>query len=297
MTAAADTHGREVSMRQVFDTLRWIAGPAGVPRRGAIVVALGALLINATVASAREPGRSSGPYAAAEQGFGLTTPVAQAPQVVDSPADDGGLEVRTADWLEANDGNAAEQSFDVEHVTPVAAESETAADAATPAEESAATVAAETGDSDVSPPVSDFSTMNDPLARLKWSSASEQIDPAETLRDWAEGAGLLVAFVVVSLWIVRQYVAKRANPGGPTTHMRTIESLTLPQRCRVHLVDIGGRQVLVAADAAGVKCITVLPDRFTSMLDDATHEPTPPAASTEPDRDQIWEALRESRLT
>jgi flagellar biogenesis protein FliO len=140
----------------------------------------------------------------------------------------------------------------------------------------------------------------EPLARLNWPAASEQIDPAQTLREWAEGAGLLVAFCIVSLWIVRQWLTKRTPTGGPAAHMRTVESLSLPQRCRVHLVDVGGRQVLVTTDAAGVKCVTVLPDRFAALLDDdpleATAAAAPAADRPEPEQDR-WTALRESRLT
>ncbi|MBL8848981.1 MAG: flagellar biosynthetic protein FliO [Planctomycetaceae bacterium] len=275
-------------MHQKLATSRRIAGPTDGSRRGAISVALGVLLMTATVAAAREPGGASGPYTAADEGFGLSTPIAQPLREVDAAIESDESALRTADWLESTADQTEEAgAVSAVGVLPVAGETETTGPAAQLSPEESAEPQAGRGG---------LPAANDPLSRLKWSGASEQVDPAETLRDWAEGAGLLVAFVVVSLWIVRQYVAKRANPGGPTTHLRTIESLTLPQRCRVHLLDVGGRQVLVAADAAGVKCITVLPDRFHSLLDDAAHEEAA-APPTEPERDQIWEAIRETRLT
>jgi flagellar biogenesis protein FliO len=168
-------------------------------------------------------------------------------------------------------------------------------DATVPPQPTAAgNVAVEVPDSNASP-------TDEPLSRLAWPATTERIDPAQTLRDWAEGAGLVVAFGIVSLWIVRQYLAKRTQTGGPTKHMQLIESLWLPQRCRVHLVEAGGRQVLVTTDAAGVKCVTVLPDRFAALLDDdagdAAPETVPLAGAVEPEQSRVWNALRESRLT
>jgi flagellar biogenesis protein FliO len=80
--------------------------------------------------------------------------------------------------------------------------------------------------------------------------------------------------------------------------MRTIESLSLPHRCRVHLVEIEGRQLVVATDAGGVKSMTVLPDRFAALMDHSDGEAA--AANPEIGRQETgigtsWSALRESR--
>ena len=64
------------------------------------------------------------------------------------------------------------------------------------------------------------------------------------------------------------------------SHLRTIESLALPQRCRIHLVEVDGRQVLVAADAAGIKSVTVMPDRFGQLLDVTDEEAETAVAAT-----------------
>lgn len=141
---------------------------------------------------------------------------------------------------------------------------------------------------------------DDPLSRLKLPESASQFDPAQTLKDWAEGAGLLIAFVIVSLWLVRQWVARQAGASGPTAHLRTIESLSLPQRCRIHLVDVDGRQVLVAVDASGIKSVTPLPDRFASLLENA-EGPSPMTGErhSEPDasRHNSWDGRPETRLT
>lgn len=124
-----------------------------------------------------------------------------------------------------------------------------------------------------------------------WPEAAE-IDPGATLQGWAEGAGLLVAISVVLLWLVRQWVWKRTLPGGAAVHLRNIESLSLPQRCRVHLVEVSGRHVLVACDAGGLKSVTVLPERFDTLLPGDV-EPASEAARTAAAE---WTARREATV-
>lgn len=141
---------------------------------------------------------------------------------------------------------------------------------------------------------------DDPLSRLRLPPSASQFDPAQTLKDWAEGVGLLIAFGIVSLWLVRQWVSRQDGGSGPAAHLRTIESLSLPQRCRIHLVDVDGRQVLVAVDASGIKSVTPLPDRFASLLESADG-PSQPAVSRlaelETLRHDAWDGRQETRLT
>jgi flagellar biogenesis protein FliO len=139
----------------------------------------------------------------------------------------------------------------------------------------------------------------EPLSRFAFPESSTEFDPGQTLRDWAEGAGLILAFVVVALWLLRQWITRRDLPGGAMSHLRTIESLALPQRCRIHLVEVDGRQVLVAADAAGIKSVTVMPDRFGQLLDVTDEEAESAVTATgsppEPTRTVAWHGLQESR--
>lgn len=296
-------------MHQALETASIAASPGRVPRRGPVVAALCAALIVSAAASAGEADRVSRPYVAAEQGIGLDVP-RERPATLDAffgkheistvdVAENPSSSVRSAAWLESIDSRSdatANDASELQRVALIAAESEDAATSgreptATPDESSgtAGTSAARTG------------VVDEPLARLAWPEATGRIDPEQTLRDWAEGAGLLLGFGIVSLWLVRQWVSKRAQPGGPTTHLRTIETLSLPQRCRIHLVEVQGRQVLVAMDGAGVKSVTVLPDRFASLLDpdasDAALNLAHAAAGAQPERDGDWSRLREMRTT
>lgn len=109
---------------------------------------------------------------------------------------------------------------------------------------------------------------SEPLSRLQWPDNPHEVDAGATLRGVAEGAGLLMAVSVVALWALRHWLIKRTQPQGTGHNLRKIDSLVLPQRCQVHLLDVQGQRVLVAIDGAGVKGVTVLPERFDALVAD-----------------------------
>lgn len=284
-------------------------GPGRVARRGPAAAAVCACLVAAAAASAREPDHGVRPYAAAERGVALDAPVERVetirlqsgmPELTTAEpgseiADEPQSTVRSAAWFEGTDGHADDPATDVRDLLRVVQISGDAEGAAAPSRGTAldSVSTAPAGGAGRAAPESP--------GRLAWPESSGRIDPEQTLRDWAEGAGLLLGFAVVSLWLVRQWVSRRAQPGGPTTHLRTIESLSLPQRCRIHLVEVQGRQVLVASDAAGVKSVTVLPDRFASVLDpdeaEAALQLARTTAAAEPEHRRDWGQLHEARPT
>jgi flagellar biogenesis protein FliO len=108
---------------------------------------------------------------------------------------------------------------------------------------------------------------DDPLSRIQWPEADTGVDAGATLRGLAEGAGLFLAIAVVGLWVLRQWLVKRSLVEGAGRHLRRVDSLSLPQRCHVHLLDVQGRRVLVAIDSGGVKGVTVLPDSFDQLIE------------------------------
>lgn len=107
----------------------------------------------------------------------------------------------------------------------------------------------------------------EPLSRLEWPEPDGSVDAGATLRGLAEGAGLVLALCVVGLWGLRHWLVKRNQPAGSGQNLRRIDSLALPQRCQVHLLDVQGQRVLVAMDAGGLKGVTVLPDSFESLVE------------------------------
>lgn len=218
-------------------------------------------------------------------------------------AESGQQRVQRADWRESIHGTSTGASTEAaggSAVVQVSAEAE-ASDATQP------TIAHTNRDSESrtdsgTPQLLPELRPEQRISRLDWPDSAGHVNPEETLRDWAENAGLLLGFGMVSLWLVRQWMGKRTLDGGPTTHLRTIESLSLPQRCRLHLVDVQGRQVVVAADAAGVKSVTVLPERFPELIDesevaaDATSAAQPAGRPEDLEHGDRWNTLRESQL-
>ncbi len=52
---------------------------------------------------------------------------------------------------------------------------------------------------------------------------------------------------------------------GPRT-LRLLETLPLGNRCSVHLVHMGNREVLIGVDGSGIKSIVPLPENFADVL-------------------------------
>jgi flagellar biogenesis protein FliO len=115
----------------------------------------------------------------------------------------------------------------------------------------------------------------DPLSRIEWPESDTGVDAGATLRGLAEGAGLVLAIAVVGLWALRQWLVKRSTIPGAGRNLQRIDSLSLPQRCHVHLLDVQGRRVLVAIDPGGLKGVTVLPDSFDSLIESPPDDTTP----------------------
>lgn len=286
-------------MCEVFETARRWPRPSGILQRLPAACCACVLLVSA--AAGREPNHSGAVSVIGDRNHGASPPVNRtsvvlppkpvsvAPAGTESASDSPGAPsgVHFADLQEDAPGN-------LPRVVQIAADDEHAAII-----NSAAAVAA-------SPPTdvpaaadsAQSTTRHEPLSRLAWPDSASSIDPAQTLRDWAEGAGLLVGFGLVALWLVRQWLARKEFPGGTTTQVRSVETLNLPQRCRIHLIEVQGRQVLVAVDPAGVKSVTVLPDRFPAMLAAESDEvDSGMAQPPEADRRSAWNTLHESQIT
>jgi flagellar biogenesis protein FliO len=282
---------------------RFRATRIGVLRRLWAVIAVGAVLLSTAGAMAREPGPVRGPSTSAERSRARSAIRSDNSAALSIAGADSGrnggdehlFRVRSADWLESIDGTAgADASFadDAQTVILLSGESTVLQGSSQRRNTNPAEQVAPTGF---------HATGNDPLSRLTLSDSTSQFDPGQTLKEWAEGAGLMVAFGVVALWLIRQWLTRRDLPGRPTVNLRTIETLSLPQRCRVHLVEVDRRQVLVAADSTGIKSVTVLPDRFATLLEhtDDQSEPNVSQFSEPPDAERgvVWSGRNESRLT
>lgn len=95
------------------------------------------------------------------------------------------------------------------------------------------------------------------------------------------GTAVVLGLCVATLWGGKRWLlgANRAGAGG--AQMQLVETLHLGNRCTLHLVQLASRQVLVGADAAGVKSIVPLPESFDECLPRFDAEGTKDHGATE----------------
>ncbi len=91
-------------------------------------------------------------------------------------------------------------------------------------------------------------------------------------------AGVLAA-CVVSLWAARRWLRNRSALGTGSGKMQLIESLALPNRCSVQLIQVDNRKLLVGLDNSGLKTILPLADSFANAFDEIKDEGTNSASA------------------
>jgi flagellar biogenesis protein FliO len=81
------------------------------------------------------------------------------------------------------------------------------------------------------------------------------------------GTIFVLALAAVSLWGARRWM----QPNGPANtmprEMRLIETLPLGNRCSVHLVHLGKREILIGVDGTGIKTVVPLAGSFEDALE------------------------------
>jgi len=98
----------------------------------------------------------------------------------------------------------------------------------------------------------------------------------------ALGTGFVLALCVGALVLGRRWLRKLPAASSTGREMRVVETLSLAPRCRVHLVRVGRRRVLVGVDPTGLRAITPLPDLFEQALEEAEGAAAPGGESAGP---------------
>jgi flagellar biogenesis protein FliO len=88
------------------------------------------------------------------------------------------------------------------------------------------------------------------------------------------GTMFVLVLSVAAIWYGKRYLAAYAGGLG-NGELKLVETLVLGNRCRLHLVRLGARQILVGADGAGIKTVTPLDD-FAEVLAADVQPPAPP---------------------
>lgn len=94
----------------------------------------------------------------------------------------------------------------------------------------------------------------------------------------ALGTVVVLGLSVATLWYGRRWLQPPADALAGRD-LRLVETLNLGNRCCLHLVQLASRQILVGADAGGIR--TVVPvDNFEQLLPEPPEAPTAAASPT-----------------
>lgn len=97
----------------------------------------------------------------------------------------------------------------------------------------------------------------------------EAPDAAAMLKRLVVGTAIVLALCVGTLLVGQRWLRgapKRATAGDK---LRLIETVSLGNRCSVHLLQAGEHQVLVGIDSTGVKSLVPLPPSFEQAISEA----------------------------
>jgi flagellar biogenesis protein FliO len=87
------------------------------------------------------------------------------------------------------------------------------------------------------------------------------------------GTMFVLILSVAAIWYGKRYLSAYAG-GAVGGELKLVETLPLGNRCRLHLVRLGGRQILIGADGAGIKTVTPLDDFEQVLADNGAPGPT-----------------------
>lgn len=94
-------------------------------------------------------------------------------------------------------------------------------------------------------------------------------DTAAMLRRVVVGTAIVLVLCVGTLWAGKRWLRGAPAGTGSGNALRLVESVSLGNRCAVHLLRTGEHQVLVGVDAAGLKSLVALPPSFENAIAEA----------------------------
>lgn len=116
---------------------------------------------------------------------------------------------------------------------------------------------------DSEPPGAETSGDDLKYAPAAWPDAP---DAASMLRRLVLGTVTVLGLCVCTIWGGKRWLGgapARANSGAM---LRLVETVSLGNRCSVHLLQAGDHQVLVGVDGGGVKSLVPLPMSFDQAI-------------------------------
>jgi flagellar biogenesis protein FliO len=88
------------------------------------------------------------------------------------------------------------------------------------------------------------------------------------------GMTVVVLVLCVGVLVCGKYWMRGFAPNQTEgAKLSLVETLQLGNRCCLHLVQLSSRQIVVGADATGIKTVVTLPDIFDNCLDETDQQP------------------------
>jgi flagellar biogenesis protein FliO len=99
-------------------------------------------------------------------------------------------------------------------------------------------------------------------------------DPRSLLTRVAVGTVVVLGLCVGTLLVLKRCTGAGAVKNSGGKQLRVVESLSLGNRCALHLIAAGNRQVLAGVDSSGIKALVALPDSFENALNEVQADET-----------------------
>ena len=96
----------------------------------------------------------------------------------------------------------------------------------------------------------------------------EGLELGDLVMRLALATGGVLVFGILAIVALKKWIPKAGVQSAPAKRMKLIETLNLPGRCSVQLVELDGNQVLVGMDAGGIRTIVPFSKPFAASLEE-----------------------------
>ncbi len=79
--------------------------------------------------------------------------------------------------------------------------------------------------------------------------------------------GAMIGALLLVAWFMKKMMATRIEQINQTSEIRILESRTIAPKCNIYLLDVRGKQMVVAESQAGVQHLTNLNPEETNEMD------------------------------
>jgi flagellar biogenesis protein FliO len=101
----------------------------------------------------------------------------------------------------------------------------------------------------------------------------EAPDPKAMIMRLVLGTAIVLGLCAGTLLLSKRWLRGMPVKNSTTGPLSLVDTLSLGNRCHVHLVGVGNRRILVGVDAGGLKSVVPLTEPFEDTLGDLQDEP------------------------